>query len=59
MGRVNHVGTGYGSTPKGYFLELADSGQCDLVVVRGERHGKKIVGDDEQQALIKGQNDAT
>ncbi|SDU27775.1 galactosylceramidase [Verrucomicrobium sp. GAS474] len=54
MGRVNHVGTGYGTIPKGYFLQLASDGQCRLVVVRGKAP-KKPVGDVEQQALLKAQ----
>lgn len=59
MGRVNHVGTGYGFIPKGYFLELRDDGRCRLVVVRGKAEKKKLVGDAEQQALIKAANDAS
>jgi galactosylceramidase len=52
MGRMNNVGTGYGTIPKGYILQLRDDGQCDLVVVRGKRDKKKPVGDAEQQALL-------
>jgi galactosylceramidase len=52
MGRVNHVGTGYGFIPKGYFVELSDAGQCRLVLIRGKKDPKKPVGDAEQQALI-------
>jgi len=37
MGRINHVGTGYGSVPKGYFLELGHDGECRLVVIRGPK----------------------
>lgn len=59
MGRINDVGYGYGSIPKGYFLELGDDGLCQLVVVRGEVDKKKVVGDAEQQALIRAQNDAS
>ncbi|KAF0095118.1 MAG: Galactosylceramidase [Puniceicoccaceae bacterium 5H] len=58
MGRINHVGTGYGYIPKGYSLQLSDSGECALVVMRGKRDKKELVGDAEQQALIKAQNDA-
>ena len=43
MGRINHVGTGYGSIPKGYFLKLQDDGQVRLVVVQGEG-GEKALG---------------
>ena len=59
MGRVNDVGYGYGSIPKGYFLQLSDDGQCRLVVIRGKIDKKKLTGDAEQQALIKAQNDAS
>jgi galactosylceramidase len=57
MGRVNHVGTGYGFIPKGYFLQLSDDGQCHLVVVRGKKDKKELVGDAEQQAFIKARKD--
>jgi len=57
MGRVNNVGTGYGSIPKGYFLQLGDDGQCRLVVVRGKRDKAKPVGDAEQQALRRPRKD--
>jgi galactosylceramidase len=53
MGRVNHVGTGWGFIPKGYFLELADGGRCRLVAIRGKKDPKAITGDAEQQALIR------
>ena len=56
MGRVNHVGTGYGFIPKGYFLQLGDDGQCRLVVMRGKKDKNKAVGDAEQQAILKAQN---
>ena len=49
MGRINHVGTGYGFIPKGYFLEVRDDGQCRLVVIRGKVDKNKAVGDTEQQ----------
>ena len=57
MGRINHVGTGYGSIPKGYFLQLADNGKCDLILIRGKKDKKKVVGDVEQQAIIKAGKD--
>lgn len=57
MGRVNHVGTGYGFIPKGYYLQLADDGTCNLVVVRGKKDKKKLTGDAEQQALIQSGKD--
>ncbi|HEY3761183.1 MAG TPA: galactosylceramidase [Verrucomicrobiae bacterium] len=60
MGRVNDVGFGYGSIPKGYFLELNGDGRCRLVVIRGKVDKKKLTGDAEQQALIKaGKDDST
>ncbi len=58
MGRINHVGTGYGVIPKGYFLELRADGNCRLVVIRGRPNKRELVGDAEQQALIKARNDA-
>jgi galactosylceramidase len=50
MGRINHVGTGYGSVPKGYFLDLGHDGECRLVVIRGAKDkdnpegGEKMLG---------------
>ncbi|WP_207393553.1 hypothetical protein [Duganella aceris] len=58
MGRINHVGTGYGIIPKGYYLQLDSAGQLSLVVARGKADKKALVGDAEQQALIKLRNDA-
>ena len=52
MGRINHVGTGYGVIPKGYYLELRSSGECRLVAIRGKKDPKELVGDAEQQRLI-------
>ncbi len=57
MGRVNHVGTGYGTIPQGYFLQLGSDGRWRLVVVRGKENKKQLVGDAEQQALIKAGKD--
>jgi galactosylceramidase len=59
MGRVNHVGTGYGIIPKGYLLQIDGGGQARLAVVRGKADKKALVGDAEQQALIRRQNDAS
>jgi galactosylceramidase len=56
MGRVNDVGYGYGSIPKGYLLELGDDGRCRLVVVRGAKSAEPT-GDAEQQALIRAKKD--
>jgi galactosylceramidase len=57
MGRVNNVGTGYGTIPKGYYLQLEEGGRVSLVVVRGKADKKALVGDAEQQALIRSQRD--
>lgn len=57
MGRVNHVGTGYGFVPKGYVLQLKADGVCELLVVRGKARKKAPVGDAEQQAILRAQND--
>ena len=57
MGRINHVGTGYGFIPKGYLLQLSSGGQLKLSVIRGKIDKKKLVGDAEQQAAIKNAND--
>jgi galactosylceramidase len=57
MGRINHVGTGYGFEPKGYFLEISSAGDCRLVVMRGKKDKTKLTGDAEQQARIRAQND--
>jgi galactosylceramidase len=56
MGRVNDVGYGYGSIPKGYLLELGDDGRCQLVVVRGAKSAEPT-GDAEQQALLRAKKD--
>ncbi|SEJ73629.1 galactosylceramidase [Sphingobium sp. AP50] len=53
MGRINHVGTGYGFIPKGYFFEIADGGVCRLVAIRGKKNPKAPVGDAEQQAMVQ------
>ncbi|MFT4176154.1 MAG: hypothetical protein QM627_05820 [Luteolibacter sp.] len=57
MGRINHVGTGYGFIPKGYFLQIHDDGQCCLIAIRGKKNKKEIVGDAEQQAIIAASRD--
>jgi galactosylceramidase len=58
MGRVNDVGPGYRSVPKGYFFTLSADGNCHLVVIRGLKRDKKnLEGDAEQQALIKAGKD--
>lgn len=57
MGRINNVGWGYGFIPKGYFLELSAGGDLRLVAIRGKSDKKKLVGDAEQQALIRASHD--
>lgn len=57
MGRIHHVGTGYGFIPKGYYLLLDDRGNCTLAVVRGKIDKSKLVGDAEQQALLRNAKD--
>jgi len=52
MGRLNDVGSGYGSDPKGYILELSDQGLCRLILSNGKADKRAPVGDAEQQALI-------
>lgn len=58
MGRINHVGTGYGSIPKCYYLQLSEGGECRLVISRGKWDKKKLVGDAEQRSLLKKQTDS-
>jgi len=57
MGRINDVGTGYGSDPKGYVLRLSSAGDAILAVERGKVDKKKLVGDAVQQAIIKNSAD--
>jgi galactosylceramidase len=57
MGRVNHVGTGFGCIPKGYYLQLGHDGVCSLIVVHGETKKRQMLGDAEQQALVKSHKD--
>lgn len=52
MGRVNHVGTGYGFIPKCYLFELAADGACRLASVNGKEDASELIGDAEQQAAI-------
>ena len=45
MGRVNNVGTGYGTVPKGYYLRLAVDGSCALFAntqARNEAAGSQL-----------------
>ena len=57
MGHIENVGTGYGIVPKCYYMDIDDKGNCQLVISRGKKDKRKLVGDAEQQALIKKMND--
>jgi galactosylceramidase len=57
MGRVHHVGTGYGFIPKCYLFELAGDGTCRLVSVNGKEDKAELIGDAEQQAIIAASNE--
>lgn len=57
LARVNHVGTGYGFVPQCYLFEVASDGSCRLGVVRGKENKQELVGDAEQQALIRARAD--
>lgn len=59
MGRIEHVGTGYGIVPKGYYMDIDAEGNCQLVISRGKKDKLKLVGDAEQQALIKRMRDVS
>jgi galactosylceramidase len=52
MGRINDTGSGYGTAPKGYILEMSDAGLCRLIVSRGKKEAP-TTGDAEQQALLR------
>ncbi|MBL0888636.1 hypothetical protein [Myceligenerans indicum] len=52
MGRINHVGTGYGFIPRCYLFELTADGTCRLVSVNGKEDQRELVGDAEQRAVI-------
>ncbi len=53
MGRVFDVGFGWGVIPKGYYLSMDEMGNCAIVVTRGKVDKTELVGDAEQQAIIK------
>ena len=57
VGRINHVGSGWGIVPKGYLFELGADGKCSLNLVRGIKEQNQRTGDAEQQALIKAGKD--
>jgi galactosylceramidase len=52
MGRVNHVGDGYGCAPRGYYLRLAADGSYALVTVNGKA-GAVELGDKEYQERFR------
>ena len=58
LGRLNDVGSGYGTIPKGYMLEMSDQGLCRLTVERGKKDKDAATGDAEQQALARGEKNA-
>jgi len=57
MGRVHHVGTGYGFIPKCYYFEFCSDGTTRIVSVDGKIDKSEIIGDAEQQAIIRASND--
>ena len=57
MGRLCDVGSGYGIWAKGYYLKLDDQGNCTLVLTCGRRNKKELIGDKEQQDLIRARKD--
>lgn len=57
MGRICHVGTGYGIWAKGYYLKVDDRGKCTLIMSCGKVNKKELIGDVEQQAQIKARKD--
>ena len=57
MGRLCDVGSGYGIWAKGYYLKVDDQGKVTLVLTRGKRDQKELIGDKEQQALILARKD--
>jgi galactosylceramidase len=52
MGRVNQVGTGYGTDPKGYYFRLGADGTYALIAVNG-RAGAEDLGDKEHQERLR------
>ena len=57
MGHLCDVGSGYGIWAKGYYLKLDDKGNCTLVLSCGKLNQKELIGDKEQQALIRARKD--
>jgi galactosylceramidase len=52
MGRINEVGTGYGTAPKAYYLRLMTDGACSLIAVNGKA-GPQELGDKEHQERLR------
>ena len=57
MGRICDVGSGYGIWAKGYYLKIDDKGKVTLILTRGKRDKKELIGDKEQQAIILARKD--
>ena len=57
MGRLCDVGSGYGIWAKGYYLKVDDQGKATIILTRGKRDQKELIGDKEQQALILARKD--
>ena len=57
MGRLCDVGSGYGIWAKGYYLKMDDRGKVSLILSRGKRNQKELIGDKEQQAIILARKD--
>ena len=57
MGRLCDVGSGYGVWAKGYFLKMDENGKVTLILTRGKRDQKELIGDKEQQAIILARKD--
>ncbi len=57
MGRLCDVGSGYGVWAKGYYLKMDEQGRVELILTRGKRDQKELIGDKEQQALILARKD--
>ena len=57
MGRLCDVGSGYGIWAKGYYLKMDNHGKVTLILTRGKRDQKELIGDKEQQAIILARKD--
>ncbi|MFL0564474.1 family 16 glycoside hydrolase [Microbacterium sp. 179-I 1D1 NHS] len=53
MARIDHVGTGYGFVPQCYYAEVHADGTFRLVEINGKTDKLELVGDAEQQAIIR------